>query len=157
MVRRKDNSRHQWFPGPSMVHRRERLEDFEYFWQSVAPRDKRMENVAVLGSDECKELYKGIGAVAKQATILLGIEHVEKNVMRKLDDLHFPKDAQLVIKDNLFGPNGLIECDTLELFDERLPEYLVKSDDIGKMKIKNYSNKFSNYFADTKPLVSENT
>ena len=28
-------SNHPWFPGPSKVHRRERLEDFEYFCQSV--------------------------------------------------------------------------------------------------------------------------
>ena len=77
-VTRKDSGNHPWFPGPGMFHRRERYIDFQYFWQAVCRGKEELKNIAVLGSDECKELIDGVRSVAKDAKVFLGLEHVEK-------------------------------------------------------------------------------
>ena len=46
-------------------------------------------------------MYNGIKSVATNAAILFGIEHVEANVQKKLEDLHFPVNAQNVIMEDI--------------------------------------------------------
>ena len=89
-VVRQENGRYPWFPGPVLVHRNQRKEDFQYFWEAVCRYKTSLKEIAIIGSDECSAMYNGIKSVATNAAILFGIEHVEANVRKKLEDLHFP-------------------------------------------------------------------
>ena len=49
-----------WFPGPVLVHRHQEKEDFAYMWQAVKRGNKELENIALIGPDECLEIFSGI-------------------------------------------------------------------------------------------------
>ena len=63
-----------------------------------------MENIALIGTDECLELFNGILDENDDKTgHLLGKEHVLKNIQKKLEKLNFPnKQMNRILKD-MFG------------------------------------------------------
>ena len=68
-----------WFPGPVLVHCHEEKEDFAYMWQAVKRGNQELENIALIGTDECLELFSGILDETDGKTgHLLGKEHVLK-------------------------------------------------------------------------------
>ena len=80
-----------WFPGPVLVHCHQEKEDFAYIGQAVKRGTKELENIALIGTDECFELFSGILNETDDKTgHLLGKEHVLKNTQKKLEKLNFP-------------------------------------------------------------------
>ena len=76
---RKETMTASWFPGPVLVHRHQEKEDFAYMWQAVKRGNKELENIALIGTDECLELFSGILDETDGKTgHLLGKEHVLK-------------------------------------------------------------------------------
>ena len=58
-LHKKGTVSHPWFLGPVLVHRTERIIDFEFFRQSVKHNNKELRAVKPTGSDDCEELYEG--------------------------------------------------------------------------------------------------
>ena len=76
---RKETMTAPWFTGPVLVHRHQEKEDFAYMWQTVKRGNKELENIALIGTDECLELFSGILDETDGKTgHLLGKEHVLK-------------------------------------------------------------------------------
>ena len=148
---RTDTGKHPWFPGPIMIHRRQRENDFSFFWQSVLRGNKELKWLKVLGTDECDELSEGILSQTVDTTHLLGLEHVEKNIEKKLDDLNFPRNVKYGILDAIFGERGLVNTSTFESFDEKLNLLIPKWNEAeGKYTKNNPPSKFSQYFIEYK-------
>ena len=147
----KTTGKHPWFPGPILVHRTERTVDYQYFWQCITRFRSSLKDIAILGSDECKEMYDGLRCNMNEPTLLFGVEHVEKNVQRKLSDLFFPQKVQRAILDGIFGDRGLIACESKEKF-ELLPEMLLKWDEL-EQKYTKSSSDFSSYSIEHKASI----
>ena len=80
-----------WFPGPVLVRRHQEEEDFAYMWQAVKRGDKELEKIVLIGTDKCLEVFSGIlDETGDKTGHLLGIEHVLKNIQKKLEKLNFP-------------------------------------------------------------------
>ena len=93
-----------WFPGPIFVHRHQEKIDFSYFWQAVKRGNTSLDDIAIIGTDECDELFDGILNENQQNTgHLLGKEHVLKNVQKKLEKLRFPRQQSKWICGDIFG------------------------------------------------------
>ena len=89
---RKDTLKAPWFPGPVLIHRHQEEVDFSYMWQAVKRGNSKLKDLALIGTDECQELIQGIIAETHSETgNLLGKEHVLKNILKKLENLSFPK------------------------------------------------------------------
>ena len=73
-------------------------------WQAAKRGNKELENIALIGTDECLELSTGILDESDDKTShLLGKEHVLKNIQKKLEKLNFPnKQMKWILKD-MFG------------------------------------------------------
>ena len=87
---KKDTGKHPWFPGPVLVHRNKTTEVFKYLWQSVKRENYQLEGLHVLGSDEDEALFTGILQETAGTIHLLGLEHVQANVEKKLTECNFP-------------------------------------------------------------------
>ena len=51
-----NSSKHPWFPEPVFVHYNQRKKKFQYFWQSVLRENSALENLKLIGTEECEEL-----------------------------------------------------------------------------------------------------
>ena len=148
---KKSTDSHPWFPGPVLIHRRERFEDYSYFWQSVCRAKPDLRHLSVIGSDECQALYDGILSETDGTVHLLGLEHVQKNVQEHLSNRNIPKIKQRVIVDDIFGEKGLINCNTGEEFDTMLKDLVGKWNGLEKEYSKNEASRtFAKYFQDNK-------
>ena len=135
---RTDTERHPWFPGPIMIHRRQREKDFSFFWQSVLRGNKVLKDLKVLGTDECEELSRGILSQTVDTNHLLGFEHVKKNIEKKIDDLNFPRNVKYNILVSIFGEKGLVNTSSFELFDEKLTLVIPKWNEAEKKVYQEY-------------------
>ena len=73
-------------------------------WQAVKRVNKELENIALIGTDECLELFSGILDETDDKTgHLLGKKHVLKNVQKKLEKLNFPNKQTKWIINDIFG------------------------------------------------------
>ena len=150
---RKDTLKAPWFPGPVLIHRHQEEVDFSYIWQAVKRSNSKLEDLALIGVDECQELVQGIIAQTHGETgNLLGKEHVLKNIPRKLENLSFPKrQTRWIINDIAGNPfekekNGLIQCKTKDEFDECYGNLRVKWIDIEKKYTTRKGTDFIMYF-----------
>lgn len=101
---RKDTLKPPWFPGSVLIHRHQEQVDFSYMWQAVKRGNAKLEDLALIGTDECKELFQGIMTETDGNTgHLLGKEHVLKNVQKKLENLSFPRKQTKRILNDIFG------------------------------------------------------
>ena len=89
-----NSNKHPWFPGPVFVHRNQRKEDFQYFWQSVLRENSALENLKLIGTEECEELYNGIMSQTKNSTHFLCVSHVRRNTEKKLSECLIPNMLQ---------------------------------------------------------------
>ena len=135
--RHQDIRKAPWFPGPVLIHRHQEEVDFSYMWQAVKRGNSKLEDLALIGTDECQELIQGIIAETHGETgNLLGKEHVLKNIPRKLENLSFPKkQTRWIINDIAGNPfekekNGLMQCKTTDEFDECYGNLQIKWIDI---------------------------
>ena len=63
-----------------------------------------LEDIAIIGTDECDELFDGILDESQgNSGHLLGKEHVFKNVQKKLENLRFPRQQSKWICADIFG------------------------------------------------------
>ena len=73
-------------------------------WQAAKRGNKELENIALIGTDECLELSTGILDESDDKTShLLGKEHVLKNIQKKLEKLNFPNKQTKWIINDIFG------------------------------------------------------
>ena len=78
---RKDTLKAPWFP--VLIHLHQEEVDFSYMWQAVKRDNSRLEDLALIGTDECQELIQGIIAETNVETSnLLVKEHVLKNIKK---------------------------------------------------------------------------
>ena len=92
-----DTLKAPWFPGLVLIHRHQEEVDFPYVWQAVKRGNPKLEDLALIGTEECQELIQGIIAETNRETgNLLGKEHVLKNIRKKLENLSlvFQKSKQ---------------------------------------------------------------
>lgn len=91
----RNTQKHPWFPGPVFAHRHQEKDDFSYFWQAVKRGKLSLEDLAIIGTDECDELYNGILQESNGNTgHFLGKEHMIKTIQRKLNQ---PFQSQLQV------------------------------------------------------------
>ena len=65
---------------------------------------KQGKNIALIGTDECLQLFSGILDETDDKTgHLLGKEHVFKNIQKKLEKLNFPNKQMKWIINDTFG------------------------------------------------------
>ena len=101
---RKETMTAPWFTGPVLVHRHQEKEDFAYMWQTVKRGNKELENIALIGTDECLELFSGILDETDDKTgHLLGKEHVLKSIQKKFKKPNFPNKQMKWIIHDIFG------------------------------------------------------
>ena len=101
---RKETMTATWFPGPFLDYRYQEKEDFAYMWQAVKRANKELENVALIGTDECLELFSDILHETDGKTgHLLGKEHVLKSIQKKLEKLNFPNKQMKWIINDIFS------------------------------------------------------
>ena len=150
---RKGTLKAPWFPGPVLIYRHQEEVDFSYMWQTVKRGNSKLEDLALIGTDECQELFQGIIAETHDETgNLLGKEHVLKNIQKKLENLSFPeKQTRWIINDifeNLFEKekNGLMQCKTTDGFDECYGNLQIKWIDIEKKYSTRKGTDFIMYF-----------
>ena len=98
-------------------------------WQAVKRGNKELENIALIGTDECLELFSGILDETDDKTgHLLGKEHVLKNIQKKLEKLNFPNKQMKWIINDIFGhpfdseKKGLMQCSSPMDFDKKCEE-----------------------------------
>ena len=150
MIKKSSNA-NPWFPGPVLIHRKERKEDFSFYWQSVTRFNEKLKNIAIIGTDECPALYEGILSQTENTAHLLGLEHVKKNVEENLQKCNIPRRMQHGIVSVIFGDDGLINCSSCEAFDAMLSSLVEKWDTIEKDHTKNQPpHMFSKYFKEHK-------
>lgn len=110
----RESLKNPWFPGPFLIHRNQSTQEFSYFWQAVKRGNPALSNLLVLGTDEDEALSGGILQETKGTTIhLLGKEHVEANVEKKLLSLNFPSLQRKIIMSDIFGGSTCKEEDSL--------------------------------------------
>ena len=142
-----NSNKHPWFPGPVFVHRNQRKEDFQYFWQSVLRENSALESLKLIGTDECEELYNGIMSQTKNSTHFLCVSHVRRNIEKKLSECLIPNMLQHRILEDIFREKGLINEESLEDYDDRLVSVIEKWNEIEKHHTKNDPpGKFATYF-----------
>ena len=126
-VVKKDNGENPWFPGPILVHRRQRTKEFSYLWQAVKRFNKSASGIKILGTDDCDELHAGLMAELNDGVVhLLGVEHDKENISRKLNDYGIPLLQRQVIMDDIFGVSGLINSQSDSAYDEAVDLMKVK-------------------------------
>ena len=54
---RKDALTLPWFPGPVLIHRHQEKNGFSYLWQAVKKGSRLSKDLAIIGTDECRELF----------------------------------------------------------------------------------------------------
>lgn len=110
----RESLKNPWFPGPFLIHRNQSTQEFSYFWQAVKRGNPALSNLLVLGTDEDEALSAGILQETKGTTIhLLGKEHVQANVDKKLQSLNFPSIQKKIIMSDIFGGSTCKEEDSL--------------------------------------------
>ena len=94
----RESLKNPWFPGPFLIHRNQSAQDFSYFWQAVKRGSPALSNILVLGTDEDEALSGGILKETSGTTIhLLGKQHVQASVDKKLQSLNFPSLQRKII------------------------------------------------------------
>ena len=123
---RKDTLTSTWFPRPVLIHRHQEKRDFSYLWQAVKRGDGLLKDLAIIRTDEYRELFDGILDETQANTgHLLGKEHVLKNTQKKLEQLSFPsRQIKWIVNDILGNPfvqekEGLIQSESQEEFNNR--------------------------------------
>ena len=110
----RESLKNPWFPGPFLIHRNQSAQDFSYFWQAVKRGNPALSNILVLGTDEDEALSGGILKETSGTTIhLLGKEHVQASVDKKLQSLNFPSLQRKIILSDIFGGSTCKEEDSL--------------------------------------------
>lgn len=108
-----------------MIHRNKTTEDFRYFWQAVKRGKPQLEGLHVLCTDEDEALSGGILKETSDTIHLLGLEHVQDSIERKLTELNIPLRQRKVIQGDIFGgpmmgeDGCLYDCESEEEFDEK--------------------------------------
>ena len=118
-----------------LIHRRQREQDFSFFWQSVLRGNSELRKLKLLGTDEFDELAQGILSHTIETQHFLGLEHVKRNVEKILDELNFPRMVRHTIMEDIFGETGLVNAKSLETYDEKVTKLLTKWNE-AKKKIK---------------------
>jgi len=105
----KSKEKHPWFPGSVLIHRRERTQDFSFFWNSVKRTNNQLKNVKIIGTDECEALSSCILSELDDAVHLLGIEHVQKNIEENLVKCNIPRylGMTFLVQMDLFHPTQM--------------------------------------------------
>lgn len=161
-LRKKDTGKHPWFPGPILVHRNKTTEDFKYFWQAVKRENCQLEGLHVLGSDEDEALFTSILQETTGTIHLLGLEHVQANVEKKLTECNFPVQERKIIMADIFGGRPmredgcLYDCESEEEFGQKCETFKKKWDELEKSTTKNNPLKFTKYFAKYKEIQLRN-
>ena len=127
---RKDILTSPWFPGPVLIHRHQEKSDFSHLWQAVKRGNRLLKDLAIIGTDECRELFDGIpDEIQGNTDHLLGKEHVLKNIQKKLEQLSFPSRQIKWIVNDIFGSpfvqekEGLIQSESQEEFNNRYKKF----------------------------------
>ena len=82
----------QWFPGPLLAHRDKGKMDYSFLWQASKRENGSLKGLKAIGTDEDSALMEGILEETDGQTIhLLGKEHVQQNVAKKLAEYNFPE------------------------------------------------------------------
>ena len=90
---RKDTLTSPWFPRPVLIHRHQEKSDFSYLWQAVKRGDRLLKDLAIIRTDEYRELFDGILDETRGNTgHLLGKEHVLKNTQKNMNSFHSRPD-----------------------------------------------------------------
>ena len=152
---KKDNGENPWFPGPILVHRRQRTKEFSYLWQAVKRFNKSASGIKILGTDYCDELHAGLMAELNDGVVhLLGVQHAKENISRKLNDYGIPLLQRQVIMDDIFGVSGLINSQSDSVYDEAVDLMKVKWSKIEGKFTRNVSPKsFVSYFEKHKQTI----
>jgi hypothetical protein len=150
----RESLKNPWFPGPFLVHRNQSAQEFSYFWQAVKRGNPALSNILVLGTDEDEALSGGILQETSGTTIhLLGKEHVQANVDKKLQSLNFPSIQKNIILSDIFGGTTCKEEDSLygsestQIYNRKLLQLKSKWLQMEKEHTSNRpANKFVDYF-----------
>lgn len=149
----RNTQKHPWFPGPIFVHRHLEKDDFSYFWQAVKRGKLSLEDLAIIGTDECDELYNGILQESNGNTgHFLGKEHMIKTIQRKLNQLSFPKSASSTIVNDIFGDpfnsgnEALYTCESEQAYESLVEKLFLKWRNIERSHTKLEGNRFVDYF-----------
>ena len=141
-----NSNKHPSFAGRVFVYHNQRKEDCQYFWQSVLRENSALENLKLIGTDECEELYNRIVSQTKNSTHFLCVSHVRRNIEKKLSECLIPNMLQHRILEDIFGERGLINEESLEDYDERLVSLIENWNEIEKYHTKNDPpGKFATY------------
>ena len=157
------SGKHPWFPGPLLVHHEKGRDEFKFFWQAVKRGCLTLENLRVLGTDEESALYTGIMSETRDTIHLLGIEHVQANVEKKLEEFHFPVRQKRQILDDIFGgprskeEGSLYDCKSNDEFDMNLSIMKKRWEEIERSCTRNVPTKFVKYFEQHREQKIRNT
>ena len=150
----RESLKNPWFPGPFLIHRNQSAQDFSYFWQAVKRGNPALSNILVLGTDEDEALSGGVLKETSGTTIhLLGKEHVQASVDKKLQSLNFPSLQRKIILSDIFVGSTCKEKDSLygsesaEAYNRKVLQLKSKWLQIEKEQTSNRpSNQFVDYF-----------
>ena len=150
----RESLKNPWFPGPFLIHRNQSAQDFSYFWQAVKRGNPALSSILVLGTDEDEALSGGVLKETSGTTIhLLGKEHVQASVDKKLQSLNFPSLQRKIILSDIFGGSTCKEEDSLygsesvEAYNRKVLQLKSKWLQIEKEQTSNRpSNQFVDYF-----------
>ena len=157
-LRKRDCVKHPWFPGPLLIHRNRTTEDFKYFWQAVKREKPQLESLHVVCTDEDDALSGGILQETCGTIHLLGLEHVQDSVERKLTELNFPLSQRKLIQADIFGGPAmgedgcLYDCESEEEFNEKSEAFKTKWEKIERSFTQNDPPKFCTYFSRYKEI-----
>ena len=133
-----------------MIYRHRTAEDFRYFWQAVKRGKPQLEGFHVLCTDEDEALSGGILQETCGTIHLLGLEHVQDSIERKLTELNFPvRQRKLIQADTFGGPmigedGCLYDCESEEEFNQKSK---TKWGKIERSTTQNDPPKFCTYFS----------
>ena len=75
---RKDTGIYPWFPGPVLIHRRQREQDFSFFCQSLLRGNSELRKMKLPGINKCEELaHKVYYLKTIETQHILGLKHVK--------------------------------------------------------------------------------
>ena len=145
-VLRRENSKSPSFPGPCAFVRQLGEADQCILWQAAKRSCATLADIRVLSADDDKAIYNAILSECNPITFHISwLEHTQKNISDKLNDLNFANCQPKKIMNDIF--TDLCNCSDVNNYENKLIEWKERWLEIEtRFKRKETPGQFVKYF-----------
>lgn len=102
-VRRRDNGKRPWIPGPAVFHIKEDQSIHSHLASTMKQKNPAMKNILLIGMDREKAISNGLLAEVPFANLLYCKKHMEDDISLKMSRLKLDSLAKKIILQDIFG------------------------------------------------------